>query len=283
MGLIGLGLMGMPIARRLLAAGYPLAAHNRSRGKVELLAADGARPCASTAEVAAVSDVVLTALPTVETVREVYLASDGLVARARPGMLLVDLSTVGPGLSRAIATAAATRDVAFLDAPISGGPEGAESGTLTIMCGGTAAAFASAEPVFRTFGRAIRHVGPSGAGSAVKLVNQLLVATHTLASVEAAKLATAAGLDLQLVLELVLPSYGASRMVERNLPRIIAGDYVPGGPVDIVRKDTHVIADFAAELGVALPLHLAAQAIYDRAHDAGFGARDMASLFELEG
>jgi 3-hydroxyisobutyrate dehydrogenase-like beta-hydroxyacid dehydrogenase len=281
--LIGLGLMGMPIARRLLAAGYLLAAHNRSRDKVEGIAAEGAVACSSPAEVVARSDVVLTALPTVETVREVYLGPEGLVSAAPAGLLLIDLSTVGPSLSREIAAAADARGVAFLDAPVSGGPEGAEQGTLTVMCGGDGAAFVRAEPVFRAFGRTIRHVGPSGSGSAIKLVNQLLVATHTLAAVEAAKLATAAGLDLELVLELIAPSYGASRMVERNLPRIIAARYEPGGPVDIVRKDVQVIADFAAELGVSLPLQGAVRAVYDQAHAAGFGNRDMAALFLLDG
>jgi 3-hydroxyisobutyrate dehydrogenase-like beta-hydroxyacid dehydrogenase len=205
------------------------------------------------------------------------------VPRAPAGRLLIDLSTVGPPLSREIAAAAQLRGVAFLDAPVSGGPEGAEQGTLTVMCGGEAAAFARAEPVFRAFGRAIRHMGPSGSGSAIKLVNQLLVATHTLAAVEAARLATAAGFDLALVLELIAPSYGASRMVERNLPRIIAGDFEPGGPVDIVRKDVQVISAFAAELGVTLPLQHAVRAIYDHAHDAGFGGRDMAALYLLDG
>jgi 3-hydroxyisobutyrate dehydrogenase-like beta-hydroxyacid dehydrogenase len=174
-------------------------------------------------------DVVLAALPTPDVVREVFLGESGLVATSAPGTLLIDCSTVGPELSRAIHAAAHARGLGFLDAPVSGGTEGAEAGTLTIMVGGDDGAFARGRRVLERLGSVVRHVGPSGAGSVMKLVNQLLVGIQTAAAAEAAVFARQAGADLEVVLELVGASYGDSRMFRRTLPRVIADDDAPGG------------------------------------------------------
>jgi 3-hydroxyisobutyrate dehydrogenase/2-hydroxy-3-oxopropionate reductase len=270
--------MGLPIARRLLERGYPLAVHNRSQASVRELAALGATALPNPAAVARASDVVLTALPTPDAVRDVYLGADGLVAPATAGALLIDLSTVAPELSREIHAAAGARDVAFLDAPISGGPEGAAAGTLTIMCGGDAAAFERARPVFAAFGERIYHAGPPGAGSTVKLVNQLLVSIHAVAAAEAFALARQGGVDPDITFEIVGNAWGGSRILARCAPLMAAGAFDGGANIAIVLKDAGIIQDAAREGG--LPLHLAATArdVLQRANDMGLGNRDIAAL-----
>lgn len=277
-GFVGIGLMGLPMARKLLAAGYPLTAHHRGVANAALLAGEGARVVDELGAVAAASDCVLTTLPTPAVVREAFLGADGLVATSAPGTLLIDCSTVGPDLSRAIAAAARARGVDFLDAPVSGGTEGAAAGSLTIMVGGEAAAFERARPVLETLGGAVRHVGPSGAGSVVKLVNQLLTGTQTAAAAEAAVFARRAGADLTVALDIVSASYGDSRMFRRTLPRVIAGDYAPGGTIVTMLKDLDVITEVADAGGAPLPLGGAARALYAASRDAGDGGLDMAGV-----
>lgn len=278
LGCIGLGAMGLPIARRLIAAGFPLSVYNRSRLNVDVLVALGAITQPGPAEIAMASDVVLTALPTPESVREVYLGEGGLLAGAQAGSILIDLSTVSPALSREIEQAARQRGVAFLDAPISGGPEGAANGTLTIMCGGDQAAFERARPVFEAFGERIYYAGPSGAGCTIKLVNQLLVSIHAVATAEALGLATRAGADPQLTFEVVRNSWGASRIFERVFPRMLAGDDDGGANISIVLKDINVILDLAREIDLPLGVGAAAREALTAARDRGFGARDIAAL-----
>ncbi|MCH8191815.1 MAG: NAD(P)-dependent oxidoreductase, partial [Chloroflexi bacterium] len=206
------------MAQSLLKAGFELTVHNRSRGVVEELAGLGARPARGVAEVSAQTEMVLTCLPDVATVEEVYLAADGLIQASRPGQVLVDHSTVGPATSRAIAQAAQARGVAFLDAPISGGVERAQDATLTIMVGGPGESFDQALPVFEAMGERVHHMGPSGTGSITKLLNQLLVTVHSAAAAEALVLAQASGVDQGLVLEVLKSSWGASNMLVRNGP-----------------------------------------------------------------
>lgn len=277
-GCVGLGAMGLPIARRLVAAGYPLAVSNRSQASVQQLVALGAEALPDAAAIGAVCDVVLTALPTPAVVREVYLGERGLLAGVREGATLIDLSTVSPELSREIERAARERGVAFLDAPISGGPEGAVNGTLTIMCGGDAAAFERARPIFEVFGKQIYHAGPSGAGCTIKLVNQLLVSIHAVATAEALALARQAGADPNLTFEVVRNAWGSSRIFERSFPLMLAENDDGGANISIVLKDITVILDLAREIGLPLGLGSAASEALTTAHDRGLGARDIAAL-----
>ena len=203
-GFIGVGRMGRPMASNLLKAGFDLTAHDLNQGVVQDLARLGARPASSAAEVARVCDMILTCLPDVATVEQVYLGPEGLVASSHRGQLLADHSTVGPATSRAIAEATAARGATFLDAPISGGVERASDATLTIMVGGPPEAFTRALPAFQAMGKHIYHMGPSGAGSVTKLLNQLLVCVHSAAAAEALVLAEAARVDLALALGIVL-------------------------------------------------------------------------------
>ncbi len=277
-GFIGLGKMGRPMVERLLAAGYPVHVFNRSRPAMDALAERGAQPVASAAEVAERADVILTALPTPESVESVY---QQLAAAARGGQIYVDHSTVSPELNRRCAARLAQRGADYLDAPVSGGPSGAQAGTLTVMVGGEGAVFERAEPVLRAFGGNIRLCGPVGAGQVVKLVNQLLVAIHTAAIAEAAVFGAKLGADPQVVLELIGTSFGASAMMTRNLPRFIKEDYTPATPVGLILKDLGVIQGEAARAGVPLLFGDLAERRFREAASAGLADEDMAALVKL--
>lgn len=277
-GFIGLGKMGAPMARRCLAAGLPLTVYNRSRPAVDALAAEGATPADDPAAVAAAADVVVTSLPDVPAVEAVYLGERGLVGAARSGQVFVDTSTVGPDTSRRLAEALAARGAAFLDAPVSGGVAGAMAGTLTIMVGGDAAAFERAGAVLAAMGQRIHHVGPTGVGATVKLANQLLVAINLAGVAEALVLATKAGADPAVVLEVVGTSFGGSRMLDRAVPLFLGRSFAGGTPVDLIRKDLGLIADLANELGVPLAEGATARRVFDAASSAGLGPQDMAAV-----
>jgi 3-hydroxyisobutyrate dehydrogenase/2-hydroxy-3-oxopropionate reductase len=268
------------MATRLLEAGHEVLVHSRGRGPVDALAERGARPVGSPAEIAAGADVVLAALPTVATVEQVFLGPGGLVESARPGQVLADHSTVGPELSRRIAAAAAERGAAFLDAPVSGGPERAAAGTLTVMVGGDRAAFERALPLLEAFGAHVHHVGPSGLGTVIKLVNQLLVGIHTAASAEAAVFGATLGADPQAILDIIGTSFGGSTMLTRNLPRMMRRDFSPATPGTLVLKDLTIIADAAREANVRLLLGALAQQVFVEARGAGLIEADMAALVQ---
>jgi 3-hydroxyisobutyrate dehydrogenase len=277
-GFIGLGKMGAPMARRCLAAGFPLTVHNRSRPAVDALAAEGATPADDPAAVAAAADIVVTSLPDVPAVEAVYLGDRGLVGAARPGQVFVDTSTVGPDTSRKLAEALVTRGAGFLDAPVSGGVAGAMAGTLTIMVGGDADAYRRVAPVLAAMGQRIHHVGPTGIGATVKLANQLLVAINMAGVAEALVLATKAGADPRVVLEVVGTSFGGSRMLDRAVPLFLERSFAGGTPVDLIRKDLGLIADLAGELGVPLAEGATARRVFDAASAAGHGPEDMAAV-----
>lgn len=278
LGFIGLGKMGKPMAHNLLRAGFPLTIHNRSRGAVDELASAGAIAAGSAAEVAAAAEIVFTCLNTPEAVEAVVAGPDGVLAAARPGTIVIDCSTVNPGLSRRLADLAGGVDANFLDAPISGGPPGAESATLTIMVGGAAATFARALPVLRRLGTHVHHVGPSGAGSTTKIVNQLLTAVNTAAVAEAVVLGAKGGVAPDALYEVIKSSYGGSRMFERAMPRILERDFVPGGPIDLLLKDLEIIHQVGRDLNVRLLLSTVAQELYKEGRALGSGDEDMAAV-----
>lgn len=278
LGFVGLGKMGRPMARNLLRAGYPLTVHNRSRAVVDELVGEGARAATSPREVASQSEMVFTCLPTPATVESVALGPDGLLTAPPAGLIVVDCSTVNPELSRRLAGAARERGAHFLDAPVSGGTAGAEDATLTVMVGGEPEDFARAIPVLRTVGSNIHHVGPSGAGSTVKIVNQLLTAVNTAAVAEAAVLGVRAGVSPETLFEVIRTSYGGSRMLERALPRIMERDFTPGGPIDLILKDLDIIDDVGRDLNVRLLLSTVARELFKEGRALGFGAEDMAAV-----
>ena len=278
-GFIGLGRMGMPMSRRLLDKGFHLTVHNRSREKVEEIARHGAHPASSASEVTRASDIVLACLPDVATVEEVFLGDSGIVASASAGQILVDHSTVAPSTSRRIAEKAADRGATFLDAPISGGVERAAEGTLTIMAGGDLTSFERASPVFEAFGTSLRHVGPSGSGSAVKLVNQLLVGIHSLAAAEALLVGAKAGVDPRMLMEILATSWGASFMLSRNGPVIVDRDFANArAPLRLIAKDLGLIQGFAGEAGSPTPLGDRTLELVQDAINDGMGELDVSCL-----
>jgi 3-hydroxyisobutyrate dehydrogenase-like beta-hydroxyacid dehydrogenase len=279
-GFIGLGYMGAPMAGRLVAASHEVRVFNRSVAAVERLAAQGAVPATSAADAAQGAALVLTALPTPDAVAIVYTE---LAGAAVAGQVYIDHSTVALATSDLCAHLIRKSGADFLDAPVSGGPEGAEGGTLTIMVGGQESAFRVALPVLELLATNIYLCGETGAGTATKLVNQLLVGVHTLAAAEAYTLGVTLGLHPDLLQKVIGNSYGASRMFARNVPRFTSGDFQSHAPVRLLTKDLGLIVDEINRL--KLPLRLAALAWE---HDArlvseGRGELDIASVVSLLG
>jgi 3-hydroxyisobutyrate dehydrogenase/2-hydroxy-3-oxopropionate reductase len=277
-GFVGLGKMGRPMTQRLLAAGHTVHVFNRSQGAIDALVAEGATAAESAAAVAQRAEIVMTALPTPQSVELVYAE---MTAAARAGQIYVDHSTVSPGLNRACAEQLAARGAAFLDAPVSGGPGGAQGGTLTVMVGGEQAAFDQARPVFESFGKNIQLCGPVGAGQVVKLINQLLVGIHTSAIAEAAVFGARFGANPQVVLDLIGTSFGGSTMMTRNLPRFMSRDFSPATPIGLILKDLGLIHDEAKNGGVPLLLGALAEQRFSEARARGLGDEDMAALVKL--
>jgi 3-hydroxyisobutyrate dehydrogenase-like beta-hydroxyacid dehydrogenase len=278
-GVVGIGKMGRPIAGRLIAAGHHLAICNRTdNAGVQTLREQGATVHTTPADLAASCDVVLTALPTEDTVRQVYTE---MSAVASSGQIYADHSTVSPGLNRQCAEVLAKQGAGFLDAPVSGGPAGAEAGTLTVMVGGDEATFNRAVPVLEAFGGKIRLCGGVGAGQVIKLVNQYLVAVHTMAASEAAAFAVQLGADLGTVQDVIGTSFGSSAMLLRDLPRFIARDFSPATPVGLIAKDLSIIHSEAKDAGVPLLLGGLVEQYYLEAGARGWNAEDMAALVKF--
>lgn len=278
-GVVGIGKMGRPIAERLLSAGHQVSIFNRSKtDRVRALQERGATVRTSAADVVLKAEFVLTALPTEESVRGVY-ADMAQVARA--GQLYVDHSTVSIGLHRWCADQLISRQASFMDAPVSGGPAGAESGKLTVMVGGDAQSFERALPILQQLGQNVRLCGPVGAGQAVKLTNQLLVAVHTAAVAEAAALAVRLGADLSTVEDVIGTSFGSSAMLLRDLPRFRSRDFDPATPVSLISKDLGIIHAEAKAAGVPLPLGGLAEQCFVAARARGWAEEDMSALFKL--
>ena len=278
-GVVGIGKMGGPIADRLIAAGHEVAICNRSENAaVRSLHGKGATVCASPSDLAVLSEFVLTALPTEDAVRQVYAE---MSAAATAGQIYVDHSTVSPALNKHCAASLAEQNAAFLDAPVSGGPAGAEAGTLTVMAGGDEVTFNRALPVVEAFGSRIRLCGPVGAGQAIKLVNQYLVAVHTLAASEAAAFAIALGADLGTVQDVIGASFGSSAMLLRNLPRVVARDFSPATPVGLIAKDLSIIHAEAVAAGVPLLVGGLVEQLYLEAKARGWAGEDMSALVKF--
>jgi 3-hydroxyisobutyrate dehydrogenase-like beta-hydroxyacid dehydrogenase len=278
-GVVGIGKMGAPMAGRLLASGYEVSICSRTRSaRVDSLVERGAVLRSSPAELASDAEVILTALPTEDSVRDVYAEMSQV---ATEGQLYVDHSTVSIDLNRWCADTLAAKHAAFLDAPVSGGPAGAEAGTLTVMVGGDEPTFNRALPVLQQFGGTIRLCGAVGGGQAVKLVNQLLVAVHTMAASEAAALAVRLGADLATVRDIIGISFGSSAMLLRNLPRFIERDFSPATPVGLIAKDLSIIHAEAVHAGVPLFLGGLVEQWYLEAKARGWADEDMASLVKF--
>ncbi|MXZ92577.1 MAG: NAD(P)-dependent oxidoreductase [Chloroflexi bacterium] len=276
-GFIGLGRMGLPMSYNLLRAGYDLTVHNRSQEKVRQIADAGATAAASTAEIMEQCDVVLACLPDVATCEQVVL--EEALPKARPGQVIVDHSTVGTATSKACAAAAEERGAMFLDAPISGGTERATDGTLTIMVGGPTEAYQRVASAFDVMGAVVRHVGPTGSGTAAKLVNQLLVGVHKVAAAEAMLLAAKSGADPALVFELVNSGWGQSFILGRNAPAMLDRDFEGvRTQLRVFLKDLGLIQEMARDLETPIPGGDLAYRLFYEATEQGLGDMDGAAI-----
>ncbi|HRX01801.1 MAG TPA: NAD(P)-dependent oxidoreductase [Anaerolineae bacterium] len=252
-GFIGLGIMGRGMAANILKAGFPLTVWNRTPERTEALAAAGAAVAATPAALAAASDIVITCVSDTPDVQAVILGEDGVLGGAQSGSLVIDMSTISPAVTQEIAAALSARGVAMLDAPVSGGSEGAARGTLSIMVGGAVEALERAMPVLQTMGQRITHVGSTGAGQTVKLVNQVIVVGNCLAMAEGLMLAQAGGVDLEKALEAVSGGAAGSWMLSNRGPQILARDWRPGFTIDLQQKDLRLVLEAADAVGTPVP------------------------------
>ena len=253
LGLIGLGIMGRPMARNLLAAGYPLTVHDVSRAAVEELVTQGAAAGTSPRQVAASTDVLITMLPDSPQVREVYLGPDGAFEALRKGWLAIDMSSIAPSTARELADRAAAAGADALDAPVSGGDKGAIAATLSIMVGGTEAAFERALPILQAMGKTIVHVGPAGAGQVVKVCNQVVVAVVIEAVAEALVLGTKAGVEPARIVEVLQGGLAATKVLEMRRDNMLSGRFDPGFRIRLHLKDLKNALELGREVDVALP------------------------------
>ena len=282
LGFIGLGLMGRPMARRLLAEGYPLAAANRSGPAVDALAKEGATACANPAEAARRAEVIFTMLPDAPDVEAVVFGDNGLASAMRPGSALIDCTSNSPACAARVAKALGERGCEMLDAPVSGAPEGAEAGTLAIMAGGPRTTFERCRAVLECLGEKVVHVGEApGSGCVAKLANQILVGTTFLGVGEALVFGAKAGLDAAALVDVLGAGLGRCGALEVKGPKILAGDFTPGGRVESHAKDLRYALDQAREMKMPLPATALVAQMFHALGAAGEGDLDHIAIIRV--
>ena len=280
-GYIGLGLMGKAMARNILKAGFPLTIHNRSRAAVEELSGEGAAPADTPAGVAAASDVVFTNLPDTPDVEQVVLGRAGVMEGGRPGLVVVDHSTIRPEAARDIAARLAVAKMAFLDAPVSGGDVGAREGTLTVMVGGEGDALEKVRPVLQAVGKTITHVGGSGAGQVAKACNQIMVAAQMVAMGELLVLAQKCGVDPRSVVEAIRGGAAQCWTLDVKPPRLLRGERSPGFKARMMYKDLAIVLDTGRTFRVPLPSAAVHAQLFADMLDLGMGELDNSAVIAV--
>nr|WP_277925466.1 NAD(P)-dependent oxidoreductase [Sediminivirga luteola] len=278
---IGLGIMGMPMARNLLAAGFEVTGHNRSAGKIAQFEEDGGRGAQSLAEAVSGANAIITMLPDSPDVEAVADGADGIFARAKTGALWLDMSTIRPDVAVRLAEQAREAGLRPLDAPVSGGEQGAIDGTLSIMAGGREEDFAAAAPVLEAVGKTIVHVGPAGAGQTVKAANQLIVAGNIQLLAEALVFLGAHGVDSRAALDVLGGGLAGSKVLDQKGQKMLDGDFAPGFRLELHHKDLGIVTAAARESGVALPLGASVAQLVTAAVQRGDGGLDHSALFAL--
>ena len=277
-GVIGLGLMGKPMAANLLEAGFAVTVFNRSRPPMEELAAQGAALAASPAEVGKASDIVITMVPDSPDVEQVLLGPDGVCSAARPGTLLIDMSTIAPAAHRRIHAQVTAKGFRMLDAPVSGGDVGAKAGTLSIMVGGAEADYEAARPVFEAMGKTLTLCGPAGTGQLVKACNQIVGALVLNAISEAIVFGRAAGVDPDIMIRVLQGGVAATRAMEVRGKRIASRDFAPGFKVAHHLKDLNIVQEEAKAYGLTLPTTQRVAAMFETLVAEGKGTLDNSSM-----
>jgi len=281
-GFIGLGVMGRPMAGHLLSRGYHVTVHNRSRGAMQDLAAAGATPVGSPADVARASDVVITMLPDTPDVERVIAGEGGVLEGLRAGAVVIDMSSISPVATRALAAKVAARGATMLDAPVSGGEIGAKNAALSIMVGGDAAAFARVRPILACMGNPDRivHIGEApGSGQICKVCNQIAIGGALAGVSEAFALARKAGVDPARVRQALLGGFAASRVLEVHGERMLTGNYVPGFRARLYQKDLRIAGETAGAQALDLPATAVVTRLIDALVASGGGDLDYAALF----
>ncbi len=281
LGFIGLGVMGGPMARNLIKAGYPVTGFDTDRVRLGQFVTAGGKTAASAAEVGRAGEIVFLSLPTGDVVREVVTGTNGLAARMKSGTVLVDLSTTEAKVAQDAAAACRESGIAFLDAPVSGGEQGAIDATLSIMVGGDAAAFVRCKPILSVMGRSVVHMGGSGMGQAAKLINNLIVAAGFAAVCEGWALAVKAGLDPGTLHEAIKGGWAGSRVMEETIPRLLTRNFVPGGTVDIMTKDVGYALNMARTLNMPVPMTALVHELFRMAKAQGKGPKAQPVLITL--
>ncbi|MBB4907835.1 2-hydroxy-3-oxopropionate reductase [Actinophytocola algeriensis] len=280
-GIVGLGIMGGPMASNLLKAGFDVIGFDVVPASLERLAGEGGTKAVSAAQAAAESDVVITMLPNHPQVEAVALGEGGVLDSAKPGTLYIDMSSIRPETARRLAEVGAERGVRVLDAPVSGGEKGAIDGVLSIMVGGAAEDFAAAQPIFDVLGRTIVHVGPAGAGQTVKAANQLVVGGTYALVAEAIVLLEASGIDAGVGLDVLAGGLAGSRILELKRKSMVARQFAPGFRIDLHHKDMGIILDASRDAGVALPVGNLVAALIASARAQGYGQLDHSALLRV--
>ena len=280
-GFIGTGVMGRSMAGHLLRAGHVVHVYNRTKEKAQPLLDAGAHWAASAGDAAAAADVVITIVGFPQDVEQTYLGPGGVVARAKPGAVLIDMTTSSPVLARRIAEAAAQRGLSALDAPVSGGDLGAKEARLVIMVGGDAAAFARVKPIFELMGKNLALHGPAGAGQHCKMANQVAVAVSMVAWVEALAYAKRAGLDPAAVHASISGGAAGGWAMTNLAPRALAENFAPGFYVKHILKDMRIALESAAELKLDLPGLATAKRLYDQVAARGWEENGTQVLYRL--
>jgi 3-hydroxyisobutyrate dehydrogenase len=277
-GFIGLGIMGRPMARNLLKAGFSLTVWNRSRPGIDELVAEGAAEASGPREVAERSDVVITMVSDSPDVEQVALGPGGIIEGARPGLVMVDMSTISPDVTRRIAARLAEKGVEMLDAPVSGGDKGAIAGTLSIMVGGSEATLERCRPVLEAMGQTITYCGPSGAGQTVKLCNQIVGGLNNLAMCEALVFAAKAGVNLRTMIEAVSGGACTSWAIQNLAPKVVERDFAPGFKVAHQQKDLRLALDEADDRSLPLPGTSLVHQLFAAVEADGLGGEGIQSL-----
>jgi len=270
-GFIGLGIMGRPMAQNLLKAGFQVTVYNRTGPAVELLVSSGASRAASPKAVAERSDLVITMVTDSEAVKEVVLGPGGVIEGAHGGLVLVDMSTISPSVTRSVSASLAAKGVRMLDAPVSGGDAGAREGTLTIMVGGDVAVFEECLPVLQVLGKRVVHFGGPGSGQLTKLANQILVACNMVGVCECLNFAKKAGLDVGKVIDSLSGGAASSWSLVNLGPRMARRDFAPGFKVKLLQKDLRYVLETAADLDAPLPATALVHGLYTQLEEEGLG------------
>jgi len=273
-GFIGLGIMGKPMAKNLIKAGFPLVVHNRSRSKVNELVKEGAAAANTPREVASSSDIIITMLPNSPDVELVALGANGILEGAKAGQLFIDMSTINPIVSQKIAKEFSAKSVAMVDAPVSGGEKGAIDATLSIMAGGEAKDFERALPVFNALGKTVTHMGSIGSGGFTKLANQIIVAINLTAIGEALVFGAKAGVDPQKMIRALAGGLAGSKCLDQKSEKILSGDFAPGFKIDLHSKDLNLIQDAARSVGVPIPTAAFVEQLFAALRVRGRGGMD---------